>query len=162
VVASVVFARALKSPLGKLLSAGVFALGTAFVGLALAPTLALACVAAFVAGAGNGVDWPSLLSLVQSLTPPNLHGRVMGALESLASLSLAIGLPLGGLLVAISDPRVAFLVIGVGTLATTAGFLKLTARETVPTLAAAAPDPQAPAGALVGMPELLSQEPTQK
>jgi predicted MFS family arabinose efflux permease len=42
----------------------------------------------------------------------------MGALESLNSLCVAIGLPLGGLLVALSSPRAAFVVIGLGLVVT--------------------------------------------
>jgi hypothetical protein len=38
----------------------------------------------------------------------------MGAVESLDALCLAIGLPLGGALVALSYPRLAFLVVGLG------------------------------------------------
>ncbi|MDQ6811768.1 MAG: MFS transporter, partial [Actinomycetota bacterium] len=66
VLASVVFARSVRRPLGVMLSAGIFALGAALVGYAVAPSLALACVAAFVGGIGNGLEWPSLISLVQS------------------------------------------------------------------------------------------------
>jgi MFS family permease len=125
VLASVVFARALRRPLGGLLAAGIFALGAAFVGFSLAPTLALACLAAFVGGVGNGLDLPSLISLVQRLSPQHLHGRMMGATESLAALSLALGLPLGGALVALSSPRIAFLALGVATLITTAAVARL-------------------------------------
>jgi ENTS family enterobactin (siderophore) exporter len=126
VLASVLFARASRRPLGMTLSLGIFALGASFVGFALAPSLAVACVAAFVGGAGNGMDWPSLISLVQRMTPQHLHGRLMGAAESLAALSLAFALPLGGALVALSSPRVAFLVLGLGTLMTTVAFVRLT------------------------------------
>jgi MFS family permease len=125
VVASIVFARAVRRPLGATLSIGIFALGVAFIGFSLAPSLALACVAAFVGGAGNGLDVPSLISLVQRLTPQHLHGRMMGATESLSALSLALGLPLGGALVALSSPRIAFLALGVATLATTAALARL-------------------------------------
>jgi MFS family permease len=126
VLASVIFARSLHRPLGAMLSTGIFALGAAFVGFALAPSLAVACVASFVGGFGNGLEWPSLISLVQRLTPQHLHGRLMGTVESLGALCLAIGLPLGGLLVALSSTRVAFLVIGSGAVATTAAFVRLT------------------------------------
>ena len=126
VLASVIFARSLRRPLGAMLSVGIFGLGAAFVGFALAPSLALACVAAFVGGVGNGLEWPSLISLVQRLTPQHLHGRLMGTVESLAAMCLAIGLPLGGVLVALSSTRVAFLVIGLGAVATTAAFVRLT------------------------------------
>ncbi len=111
---SLVFARSLRRPLGAMLSAGTFAIGLAYVGFAAAPSLGLACVAALIGGVGNGVELPSLISIVQRLTPQHLHGRLMGAVESLGALCLAIGLPLGGALVALSSPRVAFLVVGLG------------------------------------------------
>lgn len=126
VLASVVFARLVKRQLGAILTAGVFALGAAFLGMAAAPSLAVACVASLVGGVGNALEWPALISLVQSLTPQHLHGRLMGAVESLAALTLAIGLPLGGALVAISSPRTAFLIVGLATTAATVAFVRLT------------------------------------
>ena len=123
VLGSLVFARSLRRPLGTLLSAGTLAVGLAYVGFAASPSLVLACVAALIGGIGNGVELPSLTSIVQRLTPPHLHGRMMGAVESMTALSLAIGLPLGGALVALSSPRAAFLVVGLGALATSAALL---------------------------------------
>ncbi len=125
VLASVIFARSLRRPLGAMLSVGIFALGAAFVGFALAPSLAVACVASFVGGVGNGLEWPSLISLVQRLTPQHLHGQLMGTVESLAAMCLAIGLPFGGVLVALSSTRVAFLVVGSGAVMTTVAFVRL-------------------------------------
>jgi hypothetical protein len=126
VLGSVVFARITRRPLGVMLSAGTFALGAAFIGFAVAPSLAVACVAALLGGIGNGVEWPSLISLVQRLTPRSLHGRLMGAVESIAALGLAIGVSLGGVLAALSSPRVAFLVVGLGAAAATVAFVRLT------------------------------------
>jgi MFS family permease len=159
VLASVIFARSVRRPLGALLSAGIFALGAAFVGFALAPSLALACVAAFVGGVGNGLEWPSLISLVQRLTPQHLHGRLMGAVESLAALCRAIGLPLGGLLVVLSSARVAFLVIGLGAVVTTAAFVRLTMIGLEPATQGSldAPAAGSPPEEVVG---LLPNEPT--
>jgi hypothetical protein len=125
VLASIVVARSVKRPLGLMLTGGIFALGLAFIGFYLAPSLALACVASLIGGIGNGLEWPSLISLVQRLTPQPLHGRLMGAVESLAAVCLAFGLPLGGALVALSSPRVAFLVLGLGASAATAAFVRL-------------------------------------
>jgi MFS family permease len=130
ILGSLVFARLLRRPLRAILSAGTVAFGLGYIGFAAAPSLTLACLAALIGGLGNGLQWPSLISLVQRLTPPNLHGRLMGAVESIAALCLAIGLLLGGALVALSSPRVAFLVVGVGALVTTAAFLTLLPRET--------------------------------
>ncbi len=129
VLGSVVFARYVNRALGILLSVGAFAIGAAYLGFAGAPSLALACPAALVGGIGNGLQWPALISIVQTLTPPALLGRLMGAVESLGALCLALGLTFGGALVAVSSPRIAFVVVGAGALATTLGFLRVAPRE---------------------------------
>lgn len=132
VLGSVVFARSLRRPLGLLLGAGSCAIGLAYVGFAAAPTLAFACAAALVGGIGNGLDVPSLISLVQRLTPQRLQGRMMGAVESLSALALALGLPLGGVLTVISSPRDAFLAVGLGGTATSLAFFRLVPRGVTP------------------------------
>jgi Major Facilitator Superfamily len=132
VVGSLVFARAVRRPLGAMLSAGTLAVGLAYVGFAAAPSLPVACLAGFIGGVGNGVQWASMLSAVQQLTPQHLQGRLMGAVESLSALCLAIGLLLGGVLVAFSSPRVAFLVVGLGATASTAAFVRLSLRGLEP------------------------------
>jgi predicted MFS family arabinose efflux permease len=136
VLGSLVFARYVKRSLGILLSVGAFAIGAAYLGFSAAPTLALACPAALVGGIGNGLQWPSMISLVQQLTPPALLGRLMGAVESLGALCLAFGLLLGGALVALSSPRIAFLVVGIGAVSTTFVFVRIAPRQ--------APEPDAP------------------
>jgi predicted MFS family arabinose efflux permease len=125
VFGSLVVARNVDRSLKLLLSAGTLAVGLAYLGFAAAPTLAVACLAALLGGLGNGVQWASLISAVQSLTPQSLQGRLMGAVESLAAACPAVGLLMGGALVALSSPRVAFLVAGIGAAATTLAFLRL-------------------------------------
>ena len=125
VVGSLVFARSGHRTLGVMLSAGTLAIGLAYLGFAAAPTLAVACVAAVLGGVGNGVQWASVVSAVQRLTPQPLHGRMMGALESLSAICPAVGLSLGGGLVALTSARGAFLVAGLGAAAAAAGFVWL-------------------------------------
>ena len=125
VVGSVVFARLFRRPPAGMLGAGTVAIGLAYVGFAIAPSLALACVAAFVGGTGNGLQLPSLISIVQRITPQRLQGRMMGAVESLGALCRAIGLPLGGALVVLTSPRTAFTIVGLGAVGTTAALLRL-------------------------------------
>jgi MFS family permease len=139
VLGSLIFARSLRRPLGTMLSAGTLAAGLAYVGFAAAPSLLLACLAALIGGIGNGVETPSLISIVQRLTPENLHGRMMGAVESLGALCIAIGLPLGGALVALSTPRVAFLVLGLVTAASSVALLRVSPRRLEPVAAEQAP-----------------------
>jgi predicted MFS family arabinose efflux permease len=124
-VGSIVFARSSRRPLGAMLSAGTLAVGLAYLGFAAAPSLALACVAALLGGIGNGVQWAPLISAVQRLTPQPLQGRVMGAVESMGAVSPAVGLSLGGVLVALSSPRTAFLVVGGGAALMTIAFARI-------------------------------------
>jgi MFS family permease len=119
------FARAVRRPLGMMLSAGTLAVGLAYIGFSVAPSLLVACFAGLLGGLGNGVQWASLLSAVQQLTPPALHGRMMGAVESINALCPGIGLLLGGALVAAGSTRSAFLIVGLGATATTAAFVRL-------------------------------------
>ncbi|HUA75351.1 MAG TPA: MFS transporter [Solirubrobacteraceae bacterium] len=161
VLGSLVFARMVKRSLGVMLSGGALAIGLAYLGFSGAPSLGLACGAAFIGGIGNGLQWPSLISLVQRLTPPSLLGRLMGAVESMGALCLAIGLLLGGGLVALSSPRIAFLVVGAGAAATTLVFLRLApsggAAET-----AGEPAIEVPPGDMVEAHEPLPHEPARQ
>jgi hypothetical protein len=125
VVGSLAFARMVRRPLGAMLSAGALAVGLAYLGWAAAPSLAAACGAGLLGGVGNGVQWAALISAVQRLTPQSLQGQMMGAVESLNSICPAIGLSLGGALVALSSPRGALLVVGLGATLSTVAFMRL-------------------------------------
>ncbi len=125
VFGSLVFARSPKRGPAALLTGGTLAMGLADIGFSAVPSLEFACLVAVLGGVGNGVEWASVISLVQRLTPPALHGRLMSAVESIGALSLALGLSLGGALVALSSPRQAFLVVGIGATAMTLPFLRL-------------------------------------
>jgi hypothetical protein len=134
VLGSILFARSARRSLRTMMSAGTLAVGLAYVGFATAPSLLLASVAALVGGIGNGVQWAPFVSAVQRLTPQRLQGRVMGAVESIGALSPALGLSLGGALVALSSPRGAFLVVGAGAALTTIAFVRVpTDRTSEPT-----------------------------
>ncbi len=124
-IGSVVFARSIHRSLGVLLSTSTLAVGLAYLGWAVAPTLAIACAAGLIGGIGNGVQWAALISAVQRLTPQNLQGRMMGAVESLGAICPGIGLSLGGVIAALSSPRGAFLVAGLGASLSTIAFVRL-------------------------------------
>ncbi len=139
-IGSVVFARSIKRSLGVLLSASTLAIGLAYLGWAAAPTLVLACAAGLIGGIGNGVQWAALISTVQRLTPPNLQGRLMGAVESIGAICPAIGFMLGSAITALSSPRVALLVAGLGASLSTIAFVRLP----LGSLTSATPAPTAP------------------
>jgi MFS family permease len=117
VVGSLAFALLRRASLGILLLTSTAAIGAGYLGMAVAPTLALACVAAAVGGAGNGVQWVSVVSAVQEMTREAMQARVMSVLESSGAVMPAIGYLAGGAIATAFEPRAAFLVAGVGVLA---------------------------------------------
>lgn len=128
VLGGVVFARAVRRPLGPMLSGGTLLVGLAYLGWAAAPNLWIACVAALVGGMGNGVQWPSLISSVQQLTPMDLQGRLLSAVNSINAISPALGFTLGGTVAALSSPRIAMTAAGSAACAVTIVFLRLSLR----------------------------------
>jgi MFS family permease len=117
VFGSIVFARVRRASLPVLLFFSTIAVGAGYLGLAAAPTLALACCASVVGGAGNGVQWVSAISAVQELTVAGMQARVMSVLESIGAAMPGLGYLLGGLVASATGPRTAFLVAGLGVLA---------------------------------------------
>jgi predicted MFS family arabinose efflux permease len=115
-IGSIVFARSARRSLRTLLSAAT---------LSVAPGLVVASAIGLVGGVGNGVQWASLISSVQKLTPQGLQGRMMGAVESIGAIAPAVGFSLGGAVTALSSPRDAFLVAGLGATLSTFAFLRL-------------------------------------
>jgi MFS family permease len=122
---SAVFARSIERSLRVLLSASTFAVGFAYLGWWLAPSIALASAVGFVGGIGNGVQWAALISAVQRLTPEELQGRLMSAVEALGAIFPAFGYVLGSAIASATTPRVALLVAGIGVTLATIAFLRI-------------------------------------
>ena len=120
VLGSFVFAAIRRAPLPILLFFSTIAVGAGYLGIAAAPTLALACAAAAVGGIGNGVQWVSAISAVQELTVAGMQARVMSVLESIGAAMPAVGYLVGGLIATAASPRATILVTGLGILATVA------------------------------------------
>lgn len=117
VIGSIVFASVRRAPLPVLLFFSTLAVGAGYLGLAAAPSLAVACAASVVGGAGNGVQWVSAISAVQELTVAGMQARVMSVLESIGAAMPGVGYLLGGLLASGGSPRTTFLVAGLGVFA---------------------------------------------
>jgi MFS family permease len=117
VIGSALFSRLRDHSTRTLVVGSTLLVGVGYVGLAVSPTIALACVASIVGGAGNGVQWVSVLTAVQEALPDALQARVVGLLESAAAAAPGIGFLLGGLLTAVWSPRLAYLVAGLGVMA---------------------------------------------
>ncbi len=117
VIGSFIFAAIRRAPLSHLLFFSTLAVGAGYLGLAAAPTLALACAASVLGGAGNGVQWVAAVSAVQELTVAGMQARVMSVLESIGAAMPGVGYVLGGLVATGRDPRATFLVAGLGVVA---------------------------------------------
>jgi len=117
VIGSVIFASVRRAPLPVLLFFSTLAVGTGYLGLAAAPSLAVACCASVLGGAGNGVQWVSAISAVQELTVAGMQARVMSVLESIGAAMPGVGYLLGGILASGGNPRTTFLVAGIGVFA---------------------------------------------
>jgi hypothetical protein len=91
-------------------------IGIAYLGMATAETLLVACLLSAVGGAGNGVQWISVVTALQEATPSDYQARIVGMLESLAAAMPGVGYLLGGALVALGSPRTAYAVAGAGVL----------------------------------------------
>lgn len=117
VVGSLVFARIRETSLPYQLLFSTLAVGAGYLGLAFAPTLALACAASVLGGAGNGIQWVVAISAVQELTAESMQARVMSVLESIGAAMPGIGFALGGLIAAVVSPRATFFIAGSGVIA---------------------------------------------
>jgi len=117
VLGSLVFARVREASLAYQLLFSTLAVGAGYLGLAVAPTLAFACAASVVGGAGNGVQWVAAISAVQELTAESMQARVMSVLESIGAAMPGIGFAVGGVIAAVLSPRMTFLVAGMGVVA---------------------------------------------
>ena len=116
VIGSLLFARLRQASLALLLLFSTLAVATAYLGLAAAPTLAVACTASVVGGAGNGIQWVAAISAVQELTAEAMQARVMSVLESIGAAMPGVGFALGGIIAALASPRMTFIVAGAGIL----------------------------------------------
>jgi MFS family permease len=117
VLGSVVFATLRRASLPYLLFFSTIVIGLGYLGMAVAPALATACVAATIGGAGNGVQWVAMVSAVQELTIETMQARVMSVLESIGAAMPGVGYLLGGLIATANSPRATFALAGGGVLA---------------------------------------------
>lgn len=117
VLGSLLFARLRQAPLPTLLFFSTLAVGAGYLGLAVAPTLTVACLVSVLGGAGNGVQWVAAISAVQELTAESMQARVMSVLESIGAAMPGIGFAVGGVIAALVSPRMTFLVAGCGVIA---------------------------------------------
>jgi hypothetical protein len=93
------------------------AVGVSYLGMSASHTLALACAFSVLGGAGNGIQWISVMTALQEATPTGLQARVTGLLESIGAAMPGVGFLIGGILATLGSPRLAYAVAGAGVLA---------------------------------------------
>jgi MFS family permease len=142
-----------RSPLG-LIVVSTALVGIAYLGLATADTLLVACAISVVGGAGNGMQWISVVTSLQEMTPSDYQARIVGLLESIGAAMPGVGYLIGGILVALGSPRTAYAVAGSGVL-----LLVLAALIVRPSLDRALTPRRHPPGDLP-LPDSLSPAPT--
>ena len=144
-----------RSPLSLIIGSTAL-IGLGYLGMATADTLLVACLISIVGGAGNGIQWISVVTALQEMTPPDYQARIVSMLESLGAAMPGIGYLLGGALTAIGSPRTAYAVAGGGVLLLVGGFLLLR-----PTFHRAPAGGQArPVAGEMPLPEALAPSPT--
>jgi MFS family permease len=96
--------------------------GVSAIATGLAPNAGIAAGAQSVGGLGNGVGNVASSTLIQQLVPREMLGRVFGLFGTAASAGSAVAYSLAGGLLAVTSPRVTFVVGGLGGLAVLLAF----------------------------------------
>jgi MFS family permease len=128
VIGGALFARA-RSALTALAAAASLAVAAAYLGLALAPGLIVACAASLFGGIGNGVQWVAVMTALQERVPEALQVRVVGLLDAGAQLAPGLGFALGSVLTALLSPRATYGIAGAATTLAAVGFFVMHSRE---------------------------------
>jgi predicted MFS family arabinose efflux permease len=114
VLGSLVFLGVRRYSISTLVLSSTLAIGAAYLGMAAARELWLACAFSVLGGLGNGIQWVSVMTALQETTPDDLQARVTGLLESIASAATGTGFLIGGVITTLTAPPTAFVVSGIG------------------------------------------------
>jgi MFS family permease len=114
VLGSLVFLGVRRRSVSTLILSSTLAIGVAYLGMAVARELWVACAFSVLGGLGNGVQWVSVMTALQESTPADLQARITGLLESVTSAATGTGFLIGGVITALTAPPTAFAVSGVG------------------------------------------------
>lgn len=114
VIGSIVAQRLLRAANEyRLLIIAVLIAGLGFGTTAVAPWLAIALLCMVVGGVGEGVASVAEQGIFQRRTPDDVRSRVLGALEAIVLISLAVSFVFGGSVVDALGPRITYAIGGV-------------------------------------------------
>lgn len=116
VIGSLVYVTVRGRSAALLILASTAAIGLAYLGMAAAQSLAVACLLSVLGGAGNGIQWVAVVTALQEATPARFQARIVGLLESLLAAVPGAGYILGAAITALASPRLAYAVSGIGIL----------------------------------------------
>jgi predicted MFS family arabinose efflux permease len=114
VLGSLVFLAVRRRSVSTLILSSTLAIGCAYLGMAVARELWIACAFSVLGGLGNGIQWVSVMTALQESTPDDLQARITGLLESVTSAMTGVGFLIGGIITAVTAPPTAFAVSGIG------------------------------------------------
>jgi MFS family permease len=97
--------------------------------VAIAPAFGFVLGAMLVAGASDGLVDVGFELVYQIRSPDEVRSRVMGALETVFLLGLALSFPFAGVLIGAFGPRVCYAVAGAGTLLSASIIVPLLRRD---------------------------------
>ncbi len=117
ILGSLLFTRVHRRPLPLLIAGSTLAIGAGYLGMSVSPTLAPATAAAAFGGIGNGMQWVVVVTAIQEAVRSDMQARVAGFFEAVATAMPGLGFIVGGVLTTLLNPRIAFLVAGVGVIA---------------------------------------------
>jgi hypothetical protein len=109
-----VFAAGDRLRLMPMLGVGTFLIAFGYAGIALSPTIAVACALSVVGGIGNGVSWVAAKTALQERIPLSNQSAVLSVLDGLNQVLPALGFIAGGALATLASPRAAYAVSAVG------------------------------------------------
>lgn len=115
-IGSLLFAASTEQAALRIAVAATGAVGLAYLGMALTDELMVAASLCVLGGIGNGLQYVSVMTSLQEETPIELQTRIVALLESVAAAMPGVGFLLGGVLVSLSSPPVAFGIAGGGAL----------------------------------------------
>ncbi len=152
-VGSLLYLRIKNRSAWLLVVTSTFAIAVAYLGLAVAGTLLVACLISVIGGIGNGVQWIAVMTALQEQTARDYQARISGMMESLGAAMPGFGFLIGGGIVALSSPRAAYAVAGAGLVLIVLAALPLRSRLEAQQ---AAPNPDLPS---LSLPESLTGQP---